>query len=105
MESEEASGRREETQGRGATSRSGVFPPGGRSLFALDGAGIRAVAERYDIEFVPHLIRATGGSSQPEEEKLAVWARRDCGLIAQHYGLSFPDDAGVVPEPAIAAGG
>ena len=52
-------------------------------------------AERYDIEFVPHLIRATGGSSQPEEEKLAVWARRDCGLIAQHYGLSFPDDAGV----------
>jgi 2-hydroxychromene-2-carboxylate isomerase len=58
-------------------------------------------AERYDIEFVPHLIRATGGSSQPEEEKLAVWARRDCGLIAQHYGLSFPDDAGVVPEPEL----
>ena len=58
-------------------------------------------AERYDIEFVPHLIRATGGSSQSEEEKLAVWARRDCGLIAQHYGLSFPDDAGVVPEPEL----
>ena len=58
-------------------------------------------AERYDIEFVPHLIRATGGRSQPEEEKLAVWARRDCGLIAQHYGLSFPDDAGVVPEPQL----
>ena len=58
-------------------------------------------AERYDIEVVPHLIRATGGRSQPEDEKLAVWARRDCGLIAQHYGLSFPDDAGVVPEPEL----
>lgn len=56
-------------------------------------------AESYDIEVVPHLIRATGGRSQPEEEKLAVWARRDCGLIAPHYGLSFPDNAGVVPEP------
>lgn len=58
-------------------------------------------AERYDIEVVPHLIRATGGRSQPEEEKLAVWARRDCGLIAPHYGLSFPDNAGVVPEPQL----
>ena len=58
-------------------------------------------AERYDIEVVPHLIRATGGRSQPEEEKLAVWARRDCGLIAPHYGLSFPDNAGVVPEPEL----
>ncbi|MEP4147848.1 MAG: DsbA family protein [Halioglobus sp.] len=58
-------------------------------------------AESYDIEVVPHLIRATGGRSQPEEEKLAVWARRDCGLIAPHYGLSFPDNAGVVPEPEL----
>lgn len=62
---------------------------------------IEQFAERYDIEVVPHLIRATGGRSQPEEEKLAVWARRDCGLIAPHYGLSFPDDAGVVPEPEL----
>jgi len=58
-------------------------------------------AESYGIEVVPHLIRATGGRSQPEEEKLAVWARRDCGLIAPHYGLSFPDNAGVVPEPEL----
>ncbi len=40
---------------------------------------IAQFAERYDIEVVPHLIRATGGRSQPEKEKLAVWARRDCG--------------------------
>ena len=55
-------------------------------------------AKRYDVEVVPHLIRATGGRNQPELEKLAVWARRDCGLIAPHYGLSFPSHAGVAPE-------
>ncbi|MEK9870986.1 MAG: DsbA family protein [Gammaproteobacteria bacterium] len=61
---------------------------------------IAQFAERYDIEVVPHLIRATGGRNQPEQEKLAVWARRDCGLIAPHYGLQFPENAGVVPEAA-----
>jgi len=56
-------------------------------------------ASRYDIEVVPHLIRASGGRNQPEEEKLAIWARRDCELIAPHYGLSFPEDAGRIPDP------
>lgn len=58
-------------------------------------------ALRYDIKIVPHLIRATGGKNQPELDKLAVWARRDAGLVAPHYGLSFPTDAGVVPAPEI----
>ncbi len=62
---------------------------------------IAQFSQRYDIEFVPHLIRATGGRNQPEQEKLAVWARRDCGLIAPHYGLSFPDNAGVMPDAAL----
>jgi len=55
-------------------------------------------AARYDVTIVPHLIRATGGKHQPEEEKLAAWARRDVELVAPHYGLSFPQDAGVVPD-------
>jgi len=54
-------------------------------------------ARRYDVELRPHLIRATGGRSQPELEKLAVWARRDAELIAPHLGLSFPAEAGTVP--------
>ncbi|ARN72728.1 DsbA family protein [Oceanicoccus sagamiensis] len=58
-------------------------------------------AARYNIDIVPHLIRATGGRHQPELDKLAIWGRRDCGLIAPHYGLSFPEAAGVVPEPAL----
>ena len=54
-------------------------------------------AERYDIKIIPHLIRATGGKDQPEQEKLAAWARRDASLIAPHLGLSFPENASVVP--------
>ena len=58
---------------------------------------IAEFAARYDVKMQPHLIRATGGKSQPEGEKLANWARRDCGLVAPHYGLSFPKSAGAVP--------
>lgn len=56
-------------------------------------------AERYDVELKVHLIRATGGASQPELEKLARWARRDAALIAPHLGLAFPESADIVPEP------
>lgn len=56
-------------------------------------------AARYDIVLNVHLIRASGGASQPEFEKLAVWARRDAELIAPHLGLSFPAQAGTVPNP------
>lgn len=55
------------------------------------------LAERYDINVLPRLIRATGGKHQPESKKLAAWARRDAALIAPHYGLSFPSDAAVIP--------
>jgi 2-hydroxychromene-2-carboxylate isomerase len=58
-------------------------------------------SERYEVNVVPHLIRATGGKNQPEQDKLATWARRDAGLVAPHYGLNFPDDAGEVPDPVI----
>lgn len=58
---------------------------------------VTRLANEYDVEIVPHLIRLTGGKSQPEAEKLAVWARRDAELIAPHYGLTFPADAATVP--------
>ncbi len=64
---------------------------------------LKPLIERYDIELVPHLIRATGGISQPEMEKLAVWARRDAELIAPHYGLSFSGNVPTVPEANHAA--
>jgi len=62
---------------------------------------VGAFAARYSIRLQPHLIRATGGTAQPEQEKLAIWARRDCELIAPHFGLQFPDSATVVPDPAV----
>ncbi len=74
---------------------------------------LAAFAARYDIDLELHLIRASGGSTQPELEKLRVWARRDAELIAPHLGLSFPSQAGTVPAPehqvlagrALASGG
>lgn len=47
---------------------------------------------------MPHLIRASGGDNQPALEKLERWARKDCGLIAPHYKLSFPAEAGIQPD-------
>ena len=61
---------------------------------------LETFASRYDIAVRVRLIRASGGASQPEFEKLAVWARRDAELIAPHFGLTFPQPAGTVPEPA-----
>ena len=60
---------------------------------------IAKFAEQYDVQIVPHLIRATGGKNQPEARKLANWARNDVSLIAPHYGLTFPANAGVTPGP------
>ncbi|MEM1437320.1 MAG: 2-hydroxychromene-2-carboxylate isomerase, partial [Pseudomonadota bacterium] len=59
---------------------------------------VATFAARYDVALRLHLIRATGGSSQPELEKLAVWARRDAELIAPHFGLTFPAQSGIVPK-------
>ena len=61
---------------------------------------VATFAERYDIALRVHLIRATGGASQPEFAKLAHWARRDAALVAPHLDLSFPAGAGTTPEPA-----
>ena len=55
-------------------------------------------AARYEVVLRLHLIRASGGASQPESEKLGVWARRDAELVAPHLGLSFPSQSGTVPE-------
>ena len=55
-------------------------------------------AERYQVKVVPWLIRATGGKHQPEIQKLRAWARKDAQLVAPHFGLAFPEAAGLIPE-------
>ena len=59
---------------------------------------IQDFAKRYDVDVIPRLIRATGGKNQPEQEKLAAWARRDAALVAPYFGLTFPESAGVRPD-------
>ena len=55
-------------------------------------------ADRYGIELRVHLIPATGGSSQPELEKLEIWARREAELIAPYNGLAFDPSWPVLPD-------
>lgn len=59
---------------------------------------LQVLADTYDIKLVPHLIRAAGGKNQPYPEKLAIFARRDAASVAPYYGLTFPGNAGTLPE-------
>ncbi len=57
---------------------------------------LQAVAElreRYDVVFRFHLVGQADKLFAPEPEMLAEYARRDCAMIAPHYGLSFPKGA------------
>ncbi len=46
---------------------------------------------RYDIEIRFHLTTQADRAHAPEPELLAAYARRDCAIVAPHYGLEFPD--------------
>ncbi len=59
---------------------------------------LEVLASNYEVEVVVHLIRASGGKTQPESRKLALWARKDSELIAPHFGVSIPTGAPVVPD-------
>jgi len=48
---------------------------------------------RYDVDFRFHLVGPADRLHTPEPEMLADYARRDCGLVAPHYGLAFASDA------------
>lgn len=61
---------------------------------------LQALVASYDIDLVPHLIRATGGKNQPYPEALAEYARRDAAAIAPHYQIYFPGNAGRQPDQA-----
>ncbi|MEM6913946.1 MAG: hypothetical protein AAF511_08205, partial [Pseudomonadota bacterium] len=60
---------------------------------------LSSLQERYNIDLKTHLIRGTGGKSQPFYTELAAWARQDATLIAEDYGVSFPPQAHITPPP------
>jgi len=63
-------------------------------------SAIPRLAARYAVDFRLHLVPAADRLHAPEPERLAAYARRDCGRIAPHYGLAFAPDA-AAPEAAL----
>jgi 2-hydroxychromene-2-carboxylate isomerase len=56
---------------------------------------LQPLLDTYDVELVPHLVRGPQGDNVLEPEMLSAYARRDCALVAPHYGLEFPGDRAV----------
>jgi 2-hydroxychromene-2-carboxylate isomerase len=59
-----------------------------------------ALADLYDVEFVPHLVPAPVPAAAPEAARLAAYARKDAALLASVHGLTFegkrtPDEGAV----------
>jgi 2-hydroxychromene-2-carboxylate isomerase len=50
-----------------------------------------AVAERYDIELVCHLVQGPQGKNLPEPDLLLRLSRYDAFHVAPEYGLVFPE--------------
>ncbi len=49
-----------------------------------------ALAARYDVELVCHLVRGPQGKNAPEPELLLRLSRYESHLVAPEYGLQFP---------------
>ena len=60
------------------------------------------IAERYDVEIVPHLVGPPPDSAAPDRARLEVFALRDAADVAPGYGLAFPRGA-ASPDAALAA--
>ncbi len=59
---------------------------------------LRALAERYAIALVPHLVAPPSDAAAPERALLDAFARRDAADVARGYWLAFPSSAGP-PKP------
>jgi 2-hydroxychromene-2-carboxylate isomerase len=64
----------------------------------LAAQALQPLAAHYDIVIEPRVAAVEEGTNRPEPALLAALARRDCALVAPHYGLEFPADA-VEPDP------
>lgn len=53
---------------------------------------------RYDVELLPHLVVAPQGDNLPEPDLLPALGRYDAALVAPHYQLEYPPQAGA-PAP------
>jgi len=58
---------------------------------------LRPLLDNYEVELVCHLVRAKNDDNLPEPELLSRLSRYDSAIVAPHYGLRFPEEAGA-PE-------
>lgn len=58
------------------------------------------LAAHYAVAIEPRVASLELGMNRPEPELLARHARRDCALVAPHYGLEFPAKA-LAPDPTL----
>ena len=69
---------------------------------ALAAQQLPALAARYRVDWVPHLVPPPAASAAPERERLVAYSRRDAALLAAHLGLYFKDP-GAQPDAATLA--
>jgi len=60
---------------------------------ALAAQRLRAFADRYAVELIPHLVSPPSDAAAPERALLEAFARRDAADIAPAHRLAFPVDA------------
>ncbi|MEM1112842.1 MAG: DsbA family protein [Pseudomonadota bacterium] len=60
-----------------------------------------ALAERYDIDLVCHLVRGPQGKNSAEPELLLQLSRYDAFHVAPEYGLAFPEHPQAPPSELV----
>ncbi len=69
---------------------------------ALLAAGLPALAQRYDIELVAHVVGPPSDAAAPDRDRLVAYSRRDAQRLAQHHGLDFTDPGAQPSASALA---
>jgi 2-hydroxychromene-2-carboxylate isomerase len=62
-----------------------------------------ALAARYRVKIVPHLVSPPDAGAAPDAPRLAAWSRRDAAMLAHATGLDMPDGAAAATAREIAA--
>jgi 2-hydroxychromene-2-carboxylate isomerase len=62
---------------------------------------LAALAQRYEIKLVCHLVSGPQGKNAPEPELLLQLSRYDSSQVAPHYGLEFPQHTGVLDPQVV----
>ncbi|MFM1987779.1 MAG: hypothetical protein RJA99_736 [Pseudomonadota bacterium] len=87
---------------RGEPHRIDYFHQADDPHAALAAASLPALARRYDVAIVPHMVGAPSDAVAPERARLLAWARADAQRLAGRHGLAFLDP-GAQPDPSAVA--